>query len=379
MTNAIAGMARLTKAFTALAEASRQVPWVRARILLGDDREHFTSARVTAVMTLADRLRPPPEAASDAELFNWLAGQVGLDHQDSLLRPGSAVPAPLRMFRLLDLAVEILGASEASLGAVRDLRRLGDLLPAGQGLAGDQTSQQIMASLLGSFGELVPAGVSQGREIRALVELAGQAKDARLLDRSLTSLEHLRGNLRRRIDRGDLQRVRDSAERVEQANGYLTGGPDLTADEIERLINELLNGAHTNDALRSAIALFRASGPAELTRLLRIGRLPALIGLIGPGDRRRGELTGLLAERFGAWLVARGHRQAAAGAYGEPEALPPGPDQPGARPAGLAARADAARARRPACPRPRRARRGRPGAQRRSARRGDGTGRSAAT
>ncbi len=269
LADAVAGMAELTGAFTELDEASRRVPWVRARTLLGDDRAQFSSARVTAVLALADRLRLSAQAGSDAEHFTWLAEQVGLHHQDSRLRPAPAL-APLRIFRLLDLAFEILDQSEASLDAVRDLRRLADLLPAPDGLAGGLTSQQITANLATSFADLLPAeltgpGVADVLQARALVELAGQAKDARQLNRGLMSRE----NLRRRIARDDLQGVRDSAGHVEEAERYLNGGPDLTAERVEQLAGQLLNGTHTDYALRSVLGLFRASGPAELTRLLK--------------------------------------------------------------------------------------------------------------
>jgi O-acetyl-ADP-ribose deacetylase (regulator of RNase III) len=297
VTQAAGGMAELTEAVTELREAFQGTPWIRARALLGAGQHGFSPAQVTAVVTLADRLgravtsERDNAAEPDAELFAWLAGQVGLHHQDNLSRRVQA-PDLLLLFRLLDLAAEVFGEGQPILAEVRNLRRLADLRPARAGLANGLATQQIGVNLAVSMrallaDELTAPGVGWQEQVRALARMVGQAKEATGPGRAVT--------------RQDLRALRDGAEPVERAHQHLDARLDLNAAQVELLVRELLDGPATDEALRAVVGLLRTSEPDELSRLLRGSRLAErLIRRIPPNHRVRGALERFVADRFGS-------------------------------------------------------------------------------
>ena len=313
VTRAAGGMAELTEAITELREAFQGTPWIRARALLGAGQHGFSPAQVTAVITLADQLRPgrPPVRLvngpvdrlrravtgerdnvpePDAELFAWLAEQVGLHHQRDLHRRVQ-VPDLLLLFRLLDLAAEVFGEGQATLADVRNLRRLADLRKARAGLENGLATQRITANLAVSLTNLLPDELTAPRlalqeQVRALARMVGQAKEA---------------TGRRAVTRQDLRALRDGAESVERAHQHLDARLDLTAADVDLLLRRLLDGPATDDALRAVVGLLRVIEPDELTRLLRGSQLAErLIRLIPPNHRVRGELERFVVDRFGS-------------------------------------------------------------------------------
>ncbi len=310
----VGGMAGLTAAMTELRAAFHDTPWVRAGALLGAGRAGFSAPDVTAVMQLADRLRLSPRQVSapagladrvraavtrravsgqqtDAELFTWLAGQIGL-HRRLAASPGTQGPDLPRLFRLLSLAIELYGREPIGLDTLRSLRRLADLLLAQAGLVIGSTNRQIIANLAGELRHVLPAeltgpAVAPDQQVLALVQMVAQAEQAKQPGG--------------RVTRDDLSALAVARQHVQQAHAYLKATQDPTPAEKAQLVDQLLRGLPTDDALRAALDLLHASDPAELTRLFRSGRLAErLLARIPTGHQLHGELSRFVAQRFGA-------------------------------------------------------------------------------
>ena len=301
MGRAAAGMADLAEAMDELRRSFKATPWIRARDELGDVRGEFTPEQVSAVMGLADRLRPPSEQRAspsarqpDAELLRGLAREIGLHHQGSLAELATVRdrgPDLRQLVRLLDLARDVF--ERPSLDDVRNLRRLLDLLPGRAGLNAGVTLNVIRNTLGTTLRDFVrpPRGeppLSRQQQVRALVRMVARAKEARGP-----------GN---RVTLADLTALQLSDQRAPRAQEYLDAAPGLRLTRARRdeMIGELLRGLPTHEALRAALGLLNSATAAELTRLMRGGQIGGLlVRRIGPDHPLRPELNRFVVQRFG--------------------------------------------------------------------------------
>src|SRR5260370_30363546 len=92
-----------------------------------------------------------------------------------------------------------------------------------------------------------------------MVGQAKQAKQARLANVPVG----------RQVTVADLRAVQASDQRVQEAGEYFAVRRDLMPAERDALLDWLLSGPPTDDALRAVLGLLRAAHPADLARLVR--------------------------------------------------------------------------------------------------------------
>ena len=277
--------------------ALRATAWWRADALLGPGHA-FSSDQAEAVVALADLLVPDSlRARPDEENFSWLAGEVGLHHQDDepgrIIRQAADRPAVARLFALLLLASQVHGGIVPTRGEVANLRRLIDIVRARLG----RRQEDITLQDLGDEHRRLhgrPAGLPvSADEVRELAEQIGRVKSAGPGER--------RGP--RQVTGADLEALAGAGRLVERARGYLAADPSADLDEQERsdLIWRLVNlPLATEPALRAALELLQASRPDDLRRLFQDGTLMArLLAAIPDGHLLRGALGNFALTRFG--------------------------------------------------------------------------------